>query len=373
MKIYIRIFLLIIVLSQRIYAVQPLSLQSLRQIGMGGAGVAVSDGDNGLYQNPALLAEAKTSVTLPKFKGIINDDIVDLKNKISDFIDASETEQGKILDSMVGMKVAAEGSATLFSYVRPGFGIGLFTNTVVDGKFIIPASPTLKLDVAADVFPTIGFAKTFKIKGQAFSLGIAGKYVYRKNVYDPETGQTSLNLGSAELIEAQNNGVLEDKLTNTFSLQGYGIDLGVLVPFSIGKTPGHFGLAARNLGAKLSGNMKLDTGQTVKAHITEEVVTVVGVSLEPRLPLIGKVLLAGDYTIQPTDSFFNQLHLGAEKRFWKDRVSLQGGVNQGYLVMGTGLQLGFFELGYAYNTKELGLSAGQDSVSMHVVEFGVKF
>lgn len=373
MKRLLKTVLLTAFLSQSIYAIQPLDMQSIRQIGLGGAGVAVPSAENALYQNPALLSEVKSEWIFPKMRLTAGDDLQDLKTNLSDFVDANESEQAKILDKMVGLKISGEVGVNALSYTRPGFGFGIFTNTVVEGKMVNPVDPTLKLNAAADVFPTVGFAKKVSIFSKQVSFGLSGKYIYRQMLYDKETGELGLDLSTAELITLDRDGVLTEKFKNSFALQGMGIDLGILMPFTIGNAPGNLGFSAKNIGATLKGEMELDSGQKVTKEISEKITSAIGVSISPKFPRIGRIMFAGDYVVKPSGSFLNRIHFGVEKKVFNDKLCFQGGVNQGYLVMGTEINVGVFELGYAFNTKELGHSPGQDGVSTHVVEFGMKF
>jgi len=368
--------LLILMLGTELLATEPLAFSSIRQIGMGGAGVAVCNGDAALYQNPALLTEIKKSeFKLPQLRVEIGKDLLSKQSDIRELVKSkSDSDQGAMLKKLVPTEIAAGGGlSSIFSYVSTGFGMGVFSNASVTGKLVNTVQPTLKIEGVSDVAPAIGYARKVSIFGQSFSLGASGKYVIRNTMYDKSSGTEYIEMGNADLIKAINDKTLTDKFKNTFQSKGFGVDLGVATPFSMGSTHGQFGFAVRNIGGSLKGKMKLDDGSSIDKTVTLPIESVLGVSATPSLPLFGRVLMAADYAVSPSSTPFKSLSMGAEKQFWNGHMSLRGGLHQGYAVFGVGVSALKCHLEYAYRTVENGTEVGQDPVSSHVLELGLRF
>lgn len=375
MKTKSLLLLLTVGLSVPIWAVEPLQFSSLRQIGMGGAGVALSNGESNLIQNPALLADpdAKPEMVI-RMRGSVGTDLLSKVSTLKSFTTASNDEIGTILDKLVGLKIAAEGGpSSVLSYTGNGFGIGLLSNISLTGKFINPVQPTLTLNGTADFFPTVGLASQFKIGDQSIALGASAKYIIRNTLYDKTNGTPYIELGNADLIAAQNDGVLVDKFKQFYMTRGFGLDVGALTTVSAMGLPIRVGGSVRNIGSTLSGTMKLEDGSSKNGNMTLPMTTVVGAAVTPDLPLLGAITLASDYTLAPSASIYKSLHLGAEKTLFNQMLSLRAGVNQGYVGIGMGVSLGSFELEYAFNTLENSAYVGQDGFSSHIVDVAFRW
>jgi hypothetical protein len=128
-------------------------------------------------------------------------------------------------------------------------------------------------------------------------------------------------------------------------------------------------MSVRNIGSSLSGSREV-ASVNESAQVNLPIETTIGIAMTPKLPLIGDILMAADYTVSPSDSIYTSLHLGVEKKLFFDTVNLRCGVNQGYLVGGIGIDLRIFHFDYVYFAKELGHTAGDKPDLMHAIEIG---
>ena len=63
--------------------------------------------------------------------------------------------------------------------------------------------------------------------------------------------------------------------------------------------------------------------------------------------------------------------VGAEKKISK--IALRGGINQGYIGGGIGINLTVFHVNYAFFGEELGEKIGYNSLLTHNIQFGFSF
>lgn len=376
MKKYIVLSLFLLSASLSYADAPNLALANIRQIGMGSAGVAVNNGDANLYQNPALLSQVKDpALKFPRLQLSVGQDMVNYADSINQLKDSSSVEDTTgLLGDITPMKIAVgAGASTLLSYISPGFGIGIFSGTFLQGALDYPARPTLKATGVGDIAPVIGFSTGAEIFGQKMDLGISAKYIMRNTLYNNETGDDYVELGTGELTYAINHDELTDKLSHTYSSTGYGVDLGMVMPFTVLGPEGKLGLAVRNIGSTLTGQKTLTGNITQDSTQTLPVTTVMGISYVQGVPFLGDFLMAADYKFAPASTFFKSLSMGLEKQIFGDFLKVRGGINQGYIVGGVGLDLVIFHLDYAYQVIELGTDAGQDPLAYHVVEIGILF
>jgi hypothetical protein len=157
---------------------------------------------------------------------------------------------------------------------------------------------------------------------------------------------------------------------------GVGIDVGFLSDFTIFDTPATVGGAIRNIGTTLTGQQEVGTGNAIvnqTISTTLPVVSVVGLSVTPKLPMIGDVLLAIDYQFAPADDMYNSLKMGFEKNLFYDVLHIRGGIQQGYLVAGVGLDLRVLHVDIAYYDRELGTKPGDIPDPMYALQIGAFF
>ena len=373
MKIKYGIALLITIMGMELSATEPVAYTSIRQVGMGSAGVAVTNTDSALFQNPAILAESDTTFTPLQFQARVGKDLVSVFSDLKSFSKGgSDSAQADLLKKLVPLNIVSGGTGSM-SFSTSGFGFGVMSNVSVVGKLSNKVFPSLKLEGIADVAPAVGYGRKFSVFGLDFDLGASAKYIVRNTMYDKITGTPYIELETSDLIKRVNDKTLTDSFKNSFKTTGFGVDLGLLTPFSIGETEGKWGVAVRNIGSTLKGTMMMLDGQSVNQSIKLPMESVIGVSLKPNLPLLGQIEMASDYKMTPSEKIFKGLSMGVEKQLLWGHLSVRGGLHQGYPVAGFGVSLLKCHLDYAYQTYENGTQVGQDPISYHVLQAGIQF
>ena len=369
--------------------VSDFQVMNLRQRSMGGVGTAVMFDEMALMSNPAGLAYSKFDIdwfnaSIAAGQESIDklQDIVDLKDKKDDT--AAIAQQIK---SLVPLNVdMVQTFAPLVSLTAPGFGVGVFSQTQLHGQLLRKTAPKLSLEARSDIAPSVGVAHEFNIWGPT-AIGFSVKVPTRVSLYDKESGSGTFEL---ELIDMQN--LIADnsnkKEPGVMALQGIAFDFGVLRPFDSYKYgKGYYGLSVRNIGGSLTGDQELTSnGVTHTKTYTEElpIVSSVGFSYMaplgniPRVgPLLGDILIAADWNfISPETDYKKDLHIGIEKKLWIFRF--RGGINQGYVVGGAGLDLKFWifniiHLDYANYSEELGSNVGDRPAQYQALELQLLF
>jgi len=362
---------------------------NLRQRAMGGVGTAVMFDEMALMHNPAGLAYSKFDIDLMNFGLAAGQDGIDKVQEVADLQDKKDDDAAvaQAIKDLVPLNIdMVQTFAPLFSLTAPGFGIGMFSQAQLHGRLIRKTEPRLSLEAYADAAPAVGIAHEFNIWGPT-SIGMAVKIPTRVETYDKSTGERVFEM---DLIDIQN--LIADKENKkepgVMALQGVAFDLGVLRRFDSYKYgKGYYGVAVRNIGGTLQGDQELTESGVDHTHtFTEElpIVSSVGFSYEaplgniPRVgPLLGTILFAGDWQfVSPESDFKRNIHLGMEKKLWIFR--LRGGVNQGYIVGGVGIDIkawifNIIHLDYANYTEELGGSLGDRPTQYQALELQLLF
>lgn len=331
---------------------------SIRQLAMGGTGVAITYDEHALYRNPAGLKLAKFDIDLPKIRAqldVNSADNLDTFQELFGTEDVGEAED--ILSSLVPSRLSAAGAMSpIFSLTLPGFAVGAFSQADVVADFKNKFNPRVETQVQVDVGGYVGYAfKGLPFLGDKIMTGISAALISRQSgreVFDAST------FASDEEFEFNLNETI-----------GATYNLGFLMPYEKwGK--GYVGLAFNNLFGVLGAQS--NDGQDVEI---EDTVTV-GLGHYADLPLIGETLLAADYDVVSytgRDNFLLRLSLGAEKKVLYDRIILRGGVNDGYIVGGFGFDLWILQINYAYHAAELGTEPGERALEQHAIELGFLF
>lgn len=331
---------------------------SIRQLAMGGTGVAITYDEHALYQNPAGLKLAKFDIDLPKFRAHLDVNSADNLDTFQELFDAEEVGEAKdVLSSLVPSHLsAAAAMSPIFSLTLPGFGVGAFSQADVAANFKNKFNPKVETQVQIDVGGYLGYAfEGLPFLGDKIMTGISAGFITRQSgseVFDAST------FASDEEFEFD--------LNNTV---GMTYNLGFLMPYEKWGN-GYVGLTFNNLFGTLSSQS--DDSQTVEI---EDTITL-GLGHYADLPLIGETLLAADFDVvsyEGRDNFLLRLGLGAEKKVLYDCILLRGGVNDGYIVGGFGFDLWILQVNYAYHAAELGDEPGERALEQHAIEIGLFF
>ncbi|MGE4170703.1 MAG: hypothetical protein AB7F28_08315 [Candidatus Margulisiibacteriota bacterium] len=357
-----------------------LAVFSARKEAMGGVGVAVSNDESALYQNPAALAKVKGfKVKLPKVLGAFNTTFTDKNSQLQDFLNA-KSDAGAQLTNLKALVPNTFASRVALnpglSVTMPGFGVGLFGGLDVLAKLSNPVFPELHVEGHTDIFPSVGFAGDYEFFDMPMSLGISAKYVIRQTMYNKASGADTFIVQSNDLMKLVNNASDKPEIS-TYTTQGIGIDLGMLTPMDNLLGKGQWGVSLRNVLGTLGGSKDITGAGSQSVTQTLPVVGAVGFAAETRLPswvplvsdVIGDFTWAADYQlISPDTSFFKKTHVGVEKSVLFDIVKLRSGLNQGYITAGLGVDVWLVKFNYAYFAEELGPEIGMEPLKTHVFD-----
>lgn len=360
-----------------------LLFSSIRQQAMGGISTATSESAAALYQNPAGLSNlGGFHLKFPRIRAMLGTEGLEKMQDISDIAteDGDESAQLDMLQALVPMnQIFGFGLYPLVSVSMPGLAAGIYVDSAFSAALTRRTSPTLHVIGQVDASGMIGISDNFDILGEEISIGATFKYISRSKIYNKNTGEMFFELGQGDIL-ANINGLQEDR-PDFLSMSGFGVDIGFLKPLE--GINGNIGLVIKNIGASLEGEMSLkdDAGNYSTSTVTGEipVTAKLGFSVDQDfafIPILGGLL--GDATfgidyeiISDESSMYKKLHMGFEKEIMF--LKLRGGLNQGYVVGGFGLDLYILHLNYVYNTYEAGEEIGMEPKSFHTLEIGVLF
>ena len=360
-----------------------LLFSSIRQQAMGGISTATSESAAALYQNPAGLSNlGGFHLKFPRIRAMLGTEGLEKMQDISDIAteDGDESAQLDMLQALVPMnQIFGFGLYPLVSVSMPGLAAGIYVDSAFSAALTRRTSPTLHVIGQVDASGMIGISDNFDILGEEISIGATFKYISRSKIYNKNTGEMFFELGQGDIL-ANINGLQEDR-PDFLSMSGFGVDIGFLKPLE--GINGNIGLVIKNIGASLEGEMSLkdDAGNYSTSTVTGEipVTAKLGFSVDQDfafIPILGGLLgettFGIDYEIiSDESSMYKKLHMGFEKEILF--LKLRGGLNQGYVVGGFGLDLYILHLNYVYNTYEAGEEIGMEPKSFHTLEIGVLF
>ncbi len=182
-KFILKIPLILLLIGNQVLARELYEFYNgVRQMGMGGATIAVVNDETALFANPAALGKLRDSFTTvadPEVDyGEINSEIAPGTGILDAF-----SLQG-VLDKLNSAKdkhfhLRAQASPSL---VLSNFGIGIYEKYSVDGE--VTASPNeLHLDFRNDLAFVIGYC--FRIWDGRIKFGFNAKYISRLEISDP--------------------------------------------------------------------------------------------------------------------------------------------------------------------------------------------
>jgi len=351
------------------YAVSP---KDARTMAMGGAFVAMSEGYQSLYGNPAAFADSKGEFTLLSLTSWVyvkpttanKDMVLDLVQSLSDDPENMMALVGP-LDTLITKNGFGAGVSSGLGWVGKGLGLGIVGGgeAYLGGRTLLGASGTvdgqvsgvvgigvpisiggLRLQVGGDVHPYL------RMTGEILATDILGSVMGGGEEFDPLTLPVQLGFGLAVDL-------------------GASIDFGSLLSV---------GLAVRDISTKQNfvekelgvvinylSNGSLPPGDTAQVYQPTPNITL-GASLSP-IPVGLRKLLDVTVTAEIQDplrvmeeksSLWNLFHIGAEADLLGGFLSARAGLNKGWISMGAGIDLLILELNVALFTEEMGPRPG---------------
>jgi len=371
----------------------------VRKQGMGGVFVATSLDNSALYENPAGIYYA-SSFQLPRVAVHYNEDFVEKSDQLNTIIDVFDQTQddpasfgtGEIVDGVEAYNdlTPFEGygrlNSTILSFSTKGIGLGLRTASFLEAE-LPGGSNTIRW--RSDISPSLAYAKKVNIYGPTI-VGVSLKYHNRFMLYDKDSGDDELYLSDVQMIQIING--REDVVdVGYYALTGIGFDLGFLRPVNIKGREALIGLNFKNIGATISGTreVNVDDDDTEDETVEQDVplVGTIGMSISDQffrwMPYFGRftrnTTVAVDYNFtSPYDDFDMNFHAGIEQELFGTFLKLRGGINQGFVVGGVGVDLKLakiplLQFDYAHYTEELGDSLGYNYQTFQTFKLGLLF
>jgi hypothetical protein len=376
-RILFFIFAINLFFAQGIFATKEMVFSSIRHKAMGGAGVAISFDEHALYKNPACLSRCGLDFKLPRFRFEATDDIFNSQDKFETLMNSqSMLDQFNAARALIGSEFGINlGISPLLSFTMENFAVGAFANGHLLGSIKNQTDPRVELEGYVDSTAQVGFSRKVTFADKTFALGWSGGMVGRTTIYDETTGK---DIYSINLLDSIIKGA-EISPQSKYAV-GWTFNMGMLTSVDTMIGSGHFGLVINNMLSELTETRTAYEEGIILEDIRLPMTMTMGLGIETSIPksvpffsdFIGDFTAAIDYKIiSPDSSMFKNLYMGVEKKILGDRIILRGGINQGYIVGGFGVDLYILHLNYAYYSEEAGSDIGIRPIKCHVFEIGV--
>lgn len=350
--------------------------ENARMLGMGNAGLALPNTENGLFYNPASLGEGKLKLSLPSVSASVYHVYDILKEDLVNKIGGDTSELVSSILNVVGTQFAPLAKIDVStSVIFPfGLGLGLYVGDTLN-TYSGTAINELDLSLVA------GFGKKFHLGPVAISGGVTAKYnalVFNKRMKiadvlgSDDIMQTSMTLASGyngvtPVLDAGLTvsyaglsasvvvtNILEtslDMTTRTTTIQNLNIEdlkTDILSDTSDFIVPGH-----RTISAGIAGSFSLSCLDFSLAVDINDIVA----------------LCENFESAEPKRVLTKHLNAGVEVVVL-DCIALRYGLNSGYQTIGASFSLAkLLRIDAAYYWKETGSIAGSrglDGVTVRV-------
>ncbi len=357
------------------------SPKDAKTMSMGGAFIAMSEGYQSLYGNPAAFADKKAEFTLLSISPWVylsptTDNIDSFSQIVSG--EGSDAAMISMLSDLVTGNGFGAGASAGLGWVGKGLGLGIVggADAYLDGKTLLGAKGKLDGQIAA----VVGIGVPLNLG--PFRLQVGGDV----RPYLRMTG----DIVGTQMIKAMAGGGEFDPMTLPVDV-GFGLAVDLGASLDLGNLVS-VGLAVRDISTKQTytqstvegvidslGAGSLPDGDDVKYSVMPNIT--LGASLTP-IPvglrkLINVTILAEIQdpikVIANNTSLWNLFHVGAEAKLLGGFLALRGGVNQGWLSFGAGLDLLILELNVAVFTEELGSYPGDRGRTGVSAEVAIRF
>jgi hypothetical protein len=332
--------------------------RGVRQVGMGGASIAVVNDETALLANPAALGKIRQPiVTLidPEIQG--NANLVTLGSTDTGIL----TNPQKLLSALTqqsNWNKNVFAKASIFpSFVSTNFGIGLYGTDQVNG--IVDSTGTnFNLDYTNDYALALGY--NFRFFDGRIKLGVAGRAIDRTEIH------TVVPASSTNLSV---NGLAA-------SGQGIAADVGLILTAPWDYLPS-LAIVARDVGTTSftlnHGMINPGASQYPRSVATS---ADVGVSISPIIGRNTRMQLTAEYqdviTASTEKDQLRRVHAGIEFNL-NDLIFLRGGLNQRYWTAGFEFDTGHVQIQLASYGEEIGTSTTPLEDRRYVVKVGLRF
>jgi len=369
---------------------------SPRVMAQGGSFMAVANGYESLFYNPAGFANTKFSLTLASLAATVYLNPMVIQQlatialpAIQGTSEITDDDLGTMLDLM-NDQITSGG---LGVNVSSGFGLvagGVGLGGALTLDFNLFGGRNM-LDVSGDVVGTLGFvagfAQDFNLLGMVWNVGLDVRPMYR--IHSILENRYAIEMAAAAM--AGNLDTVFEQLYANQALSGLGVgfDAGAIVEMG----PLQFAISMRDiLGTKfeyfknpmsvvLDAIVAGDNIPETEAATDYDYVIPMNVSAGAALnidflrPFLG-LQLHGDIqdvigVIVDKRTPWTLLHIGAEATLL-DFIKFRAGFNQGYITFGAGLHLLILDLNVAAFTRELGQHIADQPNSGVTLELAIR-
>jgi len=385
MKRTITILLILLLAGSAVFAQDRLDAaapKDARTMAMGGAFVAMSEGYQSLYGNPAAFADKKAELTLVSVNPWVY--VKPTTTNITAFqnVAASIDDPAAIVGPLTGLiednGVGAGLSAGL-GWVGKGLGLGLLGGgeVYISGDTLLGSAGTLDAQIAA----VVGIGVPLKIGPLLFQVG---------GDIRPYLRMTGDVVGTT-LLGSITGGTEFDAMSLPVDV-GFGLAVDLGAKLELGQLIS-VGLAVRDISTNQNltqstvggvvdslGSGTLPTSDTPSEYAMLPNITI-GASVTP-IPVFLRKLVDVTVTAEIQDplkvitddsSLWNLFHVGAEADLLGGLIAVRTGVNKGYISVGAGLDLLLIEVNVAVFTEELGRRPGDQGRTGVSAEVAIRF
>jgi len=360
-----------------------------RTMAMGGAFVAMSQGYQSLYGNPATYADKTAEFTLMSVTPWVyvrpTTDTLALFQSMAASVSSGSSNPADVIDPLSDLITDngfGGGISAGLGWVGKGLGLGLIGSgeAYVYGDTLLGATGRLDGQISA----IVGVGAPLQLG--PFRIQIGGDVRPYLRATGPIVGTDLLGLMTGK----QTDGSSFDAMSIPVDLGfGLAVDLGARIDFG---TLASVGLAVRDISTKQNfsqttlgdvldslGGGALPAGTTTEYPIYPNVT--LGASLSPipvRLRSIVDVTLIAEIqdpvnVYMDRASIWNVFHAGVETNLLGGLFALRGGINKGWLSLGAGFHLLVMEVNVAVFTEELGPRPGDQPRTGVSVEAAIRF
>ncbi len=313
-----------------------------RCFAMGGTCISHVRGAASLFYNPAALARVEGfDLIIADVQAGISKDVVDFSSKFQ-----GATFSASDFNQLYGKTLTADVAART-GFAMPGFGFGLFSNNSTNMQFSDPTFPTFHMNLISEYGYVVGGAFSL---GSETSLGISARHIKRWG------GDKDIDMMS--LVGSSSDGVASSNFQDHGV--GHGLDLAFMTTLNHPMKP-TLSVVWQDVGVT---TFNLTSGVAPPPPQYDNLIF--GAAIKQELGIFS-FTHAFEYKFIRTSGYdlSKKLHLGTEASFGP--LDIRGGINQGYVTYGVGLDLLFFQLDAAAYATELGTYAGQSRSDRYTV------
>jgi len=387
MKRTITILLVLLLAGSAVFAqttrLDAAAPKDARSMAMGGAFVAMSEGYQSLYGNPAAFADKKAELTLISVNPWAY--VKPTQANIATFMNVAEPLSLGVappiapLTTLITDNGIGAGVSAGLGWVGKGLGLGLLGGgeAYLSGDSLFGASGTLDAQIAAVVgigvplklgpllFQVGGDIRPYlRMTGDIIATQLLGSVIGNPDDFDPMTLDVDVGFGLAVDLGAK-------------------LELGQLVSvgLAVRDISTNQNYSTSNIGEVLAfleaGNLPpgAPAPYTMSPNIT------LGASVTP-IPVFLRNLIDVTVTAEIQDplkvideqaSLWNLFHVGAEADLLGGLIAVRTGINKGYISVGAGLDLLLMEVNVAIFTEELGKNPGDQGRTGISAEVAIRF